>query len=317
MISVSIVVMTRDRPEPLRRCLESLSRLRYPRDLMDVIVVDSGPTQEVSALVRSFEPALRIRYARLERAGVAAARNAGLALATAPHVAFLPDDNRIPPDYLEVADKLLGLYPEARLMTFNVAAHGDSLACLVERIYHELVLLQNSKGVPDENGVIKTFTLPASRGAVWRREVFSEVGVFDESLLVGEDGDMGLRLARLGHPVYFKSDFYLEHWEGRGWREYLALRRKYAGSLFEVLRKQSGGRMKFRRWSPWRCAAMTAKRLNQLGRTARLHGKLARFLFWLPGLALFHWTFFSALLSREEAELAASRPDGVPAESAG
>ncbi len=90
--SVTVVVCTRERPEALTRCLDSLMALVYPR--YEVLVVDNAPRTPATAdLVRARmaeEP--RLRYYREERPGLSRARNSGLRLARGELVAFTDDD---------------------------------------------------------------------------------------------------------------------------------------------------------------------------------------------------------------------------------
>ena len=88
---VSVVVTTCDRPFQLRRTLRSLLAQTYPT--FEIIVVDNRPGERSSGTAG--EPNIgdpRIRYIEEQRAGLSAARNAGLAEASGTFVAFTDDD---------------------------------------------------------------------------------------------------------------------------------------------------------------------------------------------------------------------------------
>ncbi len=88
----TVVVATRERPEPLRRCLESLADLVYEGPF-EVVVVDNVPTSDASeTVVASFADRLHIRYVREDHPGLACAHNAGIAVTTTPYVAITDDD---------------------------------------------------------------------------------------------------------------------------------------------------------------------------------------------------------------------------------
>jgi GT2 family glycosyltransferase len=95
--TMSVVIITRDRPDHLRRCLDSLSAQAQPPE--EVIVVDSSSGTE-SELVASAFPG--VRYLRFPggRRGMPAARNAGVRLARGEVVAFLDDDCEASPRWL-------------------------------------------------------------------------------------------------------------------------------------------------------------------------------------------------------------------------
>ena len=77
----SVVVPTRDRPDALRACLEGLARLEYPRDRMEVIVVDDGGRIDLESVVTPVRGALDVTLLHQPWAGPAAARNRGAEVA--------------------------------------------------------------------------------------------------------------------------------------------------------------------------------------------------------------------------------------------
>lgn len=94
---ISVVLCTHERPESLRAALCSIEELDYP--LLEVIVVDNAPaTSATRDLVAEEFPA--IRYVVEERKGLSFARNAGLAAARHPIVAYTDDDTLADPGWL-------------------------------------------------------------------------------------------------------------------------------------------------------------------------------------------------------------------------
>jgi GT2 family glycosyltransferase len=292
--------MTYQRPQALRRCLDSIARLTYDRAAFEVIVVDDGSTERPQVPVTEQYPDQQIRYQWIPHQGVSAARNAGLALAEGDLVAFLADDYVLPSDYLTRAEKFFQDYPDAQVITFNVRSVGPGLGCQVQQLYHELVLLQNAAADPDPNGIIRTFKLPASRAAVFRRELLTRVGGFDRRLPSGEDGELGQRLAAQGVPLYFMHRYYIDHHEGKGFRDFLRQRREYATSYFAVTRA-SRADADGPTWTLARCTRVVSERLGGWIGLSRREGKLLRFALLWPGLALFLFRFYLTLHQLERA----------------
>jgi glycosyltransferase involved in cell wall biosynthesis len=98
--TVSIVVPTFARPAELRRCLDGIARLEAATPSFEVVVVDDGGPVPLDALVASYTDGLDIRLIRQARAGPAAARNAGAAVARGVFLAFMDDDCTPAPDWL-------------------------------------------------------------------------------------------------------------------------------------------------------------------------------------------------------------------------
>jgi GT2 family glycosyltransferase/predicted nucleotidyltransferase len=302
----SVVLMTHQRPAELRRCLESLTRQTWAAADFEVIVVDDGSLRGPPVPLQQLYPGLQLRYGWKPHEGVAAARNAGLAFARAELVAFLADDYVVPPDYLSRAARFFQDYPDAQVLTFNVRSVGRGLGCQVQQLYHELVLLQNAAALPDRNGIIRSFHLPASRGAIFRRELLLRVGGFDRRLRAGEDGELGRRLASLGIPLHFMVRYAIDHHEARGFRGFLQQRRAYATSQFAVV---ESGRLApdAPTWTLRHCIRLVALRLGEWAALSRREGKLLRFVCLWPGLALFLFRFVLTLRELERASRVQAR----------
>ncbi len=87
---VTIVVPTRNRPGPLRRCLEALSR-QVGVGTIEIVVVDDG-SDDLAAVEAALERAPHARLVRQPRSGPASARNAGVGAARGSIVCFTDDD---------------------------------------------------------------------------------------------------------------------------------------------------------------------------------------------------------------------------------
>jgi GT2 family glycosyltransferase len=114
---VTVVVATRDRPEALRRCVDSILASRYPR--FDIVVVDNAPasiaTQRVVA--DAYGPGHNVRYVREPTPGLACAHNRALPEITSPIVAFTDDDVVVDPEWLAKLVAGFGVAPDVACVT--------------------------------------------------------------------------------------------------------------------------------------------------------------------------------------------------------
>jgi len=88
----SIIIPTYNRPVQLINCLNALSRLDYPGDRFEVIVVDDSSETPVDTVVASFHNRLDVTLATQLHAGVATARNYGASQSKGEFFAFTDDD---------------------------------------------------------------------------------------------------------------------------------------------------------------------------------------------------------------------------------
>lgn len=88
---VSVIVVTWNREEPLRRCLESLAAQSFPRDRMEVVLVDVSDSPNLG-VVTEFASRLHLRHEVFSNHGVAINRNHGARVAGGRWLAFIDDD---------------------------------------------------------------------------------------------------------------------------------------------------------------------------------------------------------------------------------
>ena len=95
VLPVSVVVVSRDRPEALKRCLEGVAQLQYPQFEV-VVVADSDGVAAAQAM--PFADNLKIVL--FELANISQARNLGISHAAGEIVAFIDDDAVPEPSWL-------------------------------------------------------------------------------------------------------------------------------------------------------------------------------------------------------------------------
>ena len=104
MTRISVIIATHNRADLLSIALESVARQTLDPTRYEVIVVDNASTDKTAALVKQMSTGMpQLRYIAEERLGLSWARNAGLAAAQSPYVAYLDDDARAEPIWLEDA----------------------------------------------------------------------------------------------------------------------------------------------------------------------------------------------------------------------
>lgn len=96
---VSIVIVVYNQQEKLRSCLKSLAKQSYPRESMEIIVVDDGSIDgTVAGLSRSFP---EIKIVQKIHSGADNSRNAGVAAARGDYVLFIDADCTAAPHWIE------------------------------------------------------------------------------------------------------------------------------------------------------------------------------------------------------------------------
>jgi glycosyltransferase involved in cell wall biosynthesis len=162
---------------------------------LEVVVVDDGSTDDTPQIAQGYGS--RVRYVRQANAGVASARNRGLAESTGRYVAFLDADDTWLPGKLERQVAALAARPAARVChtDFDLMGGGTAPAGLRRRVkptagslLEQLLTVGNVVGTPST--------------VVCERSLLEEVGGFDPALSQCADWDLWARLAPRTEFVY-------------------------------------------------------------------------------------------------------------------
>lgn len=187
-IQVSAIIPTFNRRELVSRAIRSV--LAQTRRVDEIVVVDDGSTDGTGDMLRELFGD-RVRHVRQVNAGVSAARNHGMAIAKGRYFAFLDSDDEWLPDKTARQFDWLQSHPDAGMVLCDVAR--------VDAQHREIDVFHRRDVIREDGWVLRWILhnpalVPAS--VMMRREVFDDVGGFDESLRTAEDIEYHLRVAR-------------------------------------------------------------------------------------------------------------------------
>ena len=105
--SVSIVIAARNEEDNIRRCLESITNLTYPKNLLEIVVVDDRSTDRTQSIVSEFAaryPHIKLAASDPERGHLKGKTNAvtkGIELSTGEILLFTDADCTVKSDWVE------------------------------------------------------------------------------------------------------------------------------------------------------------------------------------------------------------------------
>ncbi|MBU2548896.1 MAG: glycosyltransferase family 2 protein [Proteobacteria bacterium] len=226
---ISVVIPNYNGAEVLEACLLCLARQTVSD--FEVILVDNGSRDRSLELAARVRPDVRTLVFERNR-GFAAAVNAGIRAARGRYVALLNNDVQVEPDWLEALVEAL----EADPLVF---AAGPKMLLDPERHRINVVGIklkpnaesgsigagQEDRGQYDRPGQV--FGVSAG-AALYRRDVFEDVGLFDEDFFAYlEDVDLSFRARLLGYRFRYAPRARAYHL--KGWTT-----RKKMPSAFEI-----------------------------------------------------------------------------------
>lgn len=111
---ISVVLDTYNHERFIAGAIRSALEQDYPRQQIEILVVDDGSTDGTAEIVRKFEP--QVRLLRKPNGGQASAINYGIAHATGEFIAFLDGDDLWLPNKLSLVTAEFERHPEAVLV---------------------------------------------------------------------------------------------------------------------------------------------------------------------------------------------------------
>lgn len=211
-MTATVIVVTLNRPDYVRKCLNCLdAQTRRPEQ---VIVVDASKDDLTQAVVSEFPHVLYLRnengFGQMTKS-----RNIGLRKASGDVICFIDDDSFAHPAWLE---KLLPTFDEPVIGVVGGRAL-NGLPGEAEQGKNEIGLLKRNGALTGnfaaDSGTIVEVDHVMGCNMSYRRSVLASLGGFREDCSgisgVREDSDMCMRVKRLGYRIVFNPAAVVDH----------------------------------------------------------------------------------------------------------
>jgi len=205
----SIIVPTYNRPRQIVSCIESLSRLDYPKAWFEVIVVDDGSRIPVQSLIASFYDKMNLTVITQKNAGPSMARNAGAKYAKGDFLAFTDDDCMPARDWLQKLSLRLKSSPGCAIVGRTVNALEENIFDTASQMLIEYLHSYYNQN-PDQARFVTSnnLSLPTKE--------FEALGGFDPvfSSAGGEDREFCEHLRHHGYEIIYAPEVVVHHFHG-------------------------------------------------------------------------------------------------------
>ena len=219
---ISVIIPTRNEQATIGKCLDSILENSYPLDKLEVIVVDGMSSDGTREIVQGYMPRHpMIRLLDNPRLITPVALNIGLKAAQGEIIVILGAHSYIDRDFLTNSVKALSEHPEADCV-------GGVVSNLSESLIGRSIswVLSSPFGVGNalfrtgnHNGFVDTVPFGA-----YRRDVFDQIGFFDEAFIRNQDDEFNFRLTKSGGKIYLtsriRSYYYVRPSLGKLWAQY-------------------------------------------------------------------------------------------------
>jgi GT2 family glycosyltransferase len=210
--TVSVAVITYERPEFVARCLDRL--LAQTRPPSEIVVIDSSPGRRTEQLIGGRYPTVAYLRSDAGAGAMATARNLGYRSTRGEVLAFIDDDAFAEPEWLE---RLLPPYGDPTVGAVGgrqVRGQPGEITEGVDDIGRLRADGNLSGNFTADPGQIVEVDHLLGANMSFRRSVLDQIGGIRDGYAgtcVREETDLCLRVARAGYRLLYTPDAVVEH----------------------------------------------------------------------------------------------------------
>ncbi|MCM8792653.1 MAG: glycosyltransferase [Candidatus Omnitrophica bacterium] len=205
---VSIVIPVKNEAEILKRCLNSLLNLDYPRDSLEIIVADGNSSDETPKVAESFGAKVVFN----EKEVVVSGRNVGFKASRGDLVAFTDADCTFDSRWLKNS---LKYFEMPRVGGVGGPTLLPEESSDFEKAVDLIFLLAEKFSATAHRKEVSSFREVddlAGCNAIYKREVLEKVMPIEEVFLTAEDVWMNYRIRHFGFRLIMAEDVYVWHY---------------------------------------------------------------------------------------------------------
>ncbi len=239
---ISVIIPVRNEEEFIGRTLQYLIGQDYPREKLEIIVVDGRSDDATRRIVEDMAASdACVKLLDNPKIISSAARNAGVKAAKGDIVTFVDGHVYIDNDQLLRNTAILMNEKEV-----DVLSRPQFLDTPDNRFFQRAVALARKSVFG--HGLDSTIYLeedkfvdPTSSGASYNKDIFDQVGYFDESFDAAEDLDFNHRAGRAGFKSFSSSKLAVYYFPRRTLRDLFKQMVRYGIGRFRFLKKHRKG----------------------------------------------------------------------------
>ncbi len=215
--SISVIIPAFNSERTLYKCLESIYQCDYPKNKLEVILVDNNSTDETLLVAERFRETLVVKE---KKQGRSCARNTGASQASSEFLFFLDSDVFIEKDYFKELISVLSRQGVGAVQGKIIPSDIDGQES-INRYRYRTIEAGTNETFCLLNLVVRESPMINSAACAYRKEAFDLVGGFDVELERHEDIDLARRVCYSGYYLA-SAEKGVAHviYHGEGWASY-------------------------------------------------------------------------------------------------
>ncbi len=235
--SVSIIIPCYNEEKYIGKCLQSLVENDYPKDKLEILVYDGNSIDNTREIIREYEKTYPyIRLINNPFKIQVKALNMGISQAQGDIIIRCDAHAEYPAAYIRV------------LVDYLINNKADNVGCLLDtqpggnsNIAKVIsICLKHPFGVgvscrmPHQNRPRYVETVPFG---AWKKEIFKEIGGFDEDFMRGQDMEFNMRMRKAGKRILLIPDVKVRYYARKTWSKLSKMAYQYGYVKVLLLRK--------------------------------------------------------------------------------
>ncbi|HTM65614.1 MAG TPA: glycosyltransferase [Flavipsychrobacter sp.] len=216
---ISAVICSYNRARFIIDAVESIFKQDYDKSKYELIVVDNNSTDNTLELLAQYKnnhPDYYFRFVTEKNQGVAYTRNRCAQEAEGEIIAYLDDDSKAQPGWLQRIENFFDQHPEVYSIGGKITPYFlTTIPAWYSKYFFGLV------GRFDQGSEVKQLEgqrYPCGANMAFRKKVFEEIGYFNTALgrsgnglLANEEKDIYMRILKYGKQVYYLPEVEVLH----------------------------------------------------------------------------------------------------------
>lgn len=222
---VSVVITSRNNEQTIGDCLKSIVELNYPKDYLEIIVIDACSTDKTAEIAGKYPVKVISRPLNAP-----AAYNYALKIASHDNLAFVDADAKVEKEWLK---KLVPHLDEPK----TAGVSGNIETWNAENPWARSI----GYDIKTRYARIKNYTSRvATMNLLFKRSVLEEVGGFDEGFPSQYDTELGFRISSRGYRIAFERTAMCYHFNRPTLRAYFKQQLQYGKNTVRLYFKHAG-----------------------------------------------------------------------------
>lgn len=198
--SIAIIIPAKNEEKYISRCLEAIINQDYPKELIEIHVMDNESNDDTAKIAQSFNDVNVHTLA----GNIGTIRNIGAKKSSSKYIAFLDSDCIPEKGWIKKSINLLKSNTELGVVSAKLTLEDHVKTPWIEKYWVNYLTSHINETIHYVNS-ISSFSFVVSR------ETMIEANWFNESLITCEDSDLGYKIKQLDKKLCISSSIQTVH----------------------------------------------------------------------------------------------------------